>query len=218
MLRGITVLAGERPLVEGLDATFAPGRLTAVTGPSGAGKSTLLRVLAGVVTPAAGEATLGGVPVRELSDEARLATLSLVPQGLGVLPATVRENLLLARPGAGDEECREALFRAQLGPDSGVGLDTNARELSGGQRQRVALARAFLADAPCLLVDEPTSALDRATGEAVWAELERLAHEQGKTVVAVTHDAALAARADVECRVQPATHAAARDESKGSAR
>jgi ABC-type multidrug transport system fused ATPase/permease subunit len=109
-----------------------------------------------------------------------------------VFDSTIRENLLLARPGAGDAELRAALARARLGewvaslPD---GLDTvvgeRGRALSGGQRQRLALARAFLADPSVLVLDEPTAHLDTATAGALLDDLSREAGD--RSLLLITH-------------------------------
>lgn len=188
----ITVRGNGRAVLSELTLTAPASSITAVTGPSGAGKTTLLRVLAGLRTIDAGSVIVGGTSIAEISEATRADTVLLVPQGVAVLAATIRDNLLLSAPGASDAECASALSRAQLG----ARLDADAATLSGGERQRVALARAFLSPAPVILLDEPTSALDAANTGRVWAEIEKLAHVEGKTVVVVTHDPELAARSD----------------------
>ncbi|KXU38476.1 ABC transporter [Ventosimonas gracilis] len=184
-------LDGNRVL-DGLSHRFASGRLTAITGASGTGKTSLLRVLAGLESLSGGAVYLAGVEMAQLHEQARHQTVLLVPQGGDVLQATVRENLALSAPDATDAQLVTALQQAQLRID----LDADAARLSGGEKQRIGLARAFLTTAPVVLLDEPTSALDNANAARLMDGLHTLAHTQGKTVVLVTHDPALAARAD----------------------
>jgi len=191
---------GGRRVLDGLSYRFAPGLLTSITGPSGAGKTTLLRALAGFEPVAAGRILVAGIDVMQLTQSARHQAVLLVPQGGDVLSATVRENLALCAPQAADAALHAALRQVQLEVD----LDAYAPQLSGGERQRIGLARAFLSPAPIVLLDEPTSALDPAKAGHLLSALQALAHGQGKTVVFVTHDLELAARADacLELRCQ----------------
>lgn len=159
----------------------------------------MLRVFAGLQPVAAGEAAIAGTPVAELSEAGRQGAVLLVPQGVAVLAASVRDNLLLSAPDARDEACRAALERAHLEVD----LDRDATLLSGGERQRLALARAFLTEARVILLDEPTSALDSRVADKIWVELLRLAHDCGRTVIVVTHDPGLARRSDNLVDISP---------------
>ncbi|MHC9042976.1 ATP-binding cassette domain-containing protein [Microbacterium saperdae] len=193
---GVGVSSGGRELLHELSFRAAPGELTVVTGSSGAGKSTLLRAITGLQPLARGVVRVGGVPVAELREDGRPDAVLLVPQGGDVLPGAVRENLLLSGD-RDDDALLVALERAGLA----VALDARASELSGGERQRVGLARAFLTPAPVVLLDEPTSALDRRAADDLWSQLHLLAHEDGKTVLVVTHDPRLAARADAHVAV-----------------
>lgn len=198
--REVTVEMDGRRILDNLTLVASAGSLTAITGPSGIGKSTLLCVLAGMTTLQSGIVEFEPVtrepprrvPISTLSEDARTATVFLVPQSLRVLDATVRENLLLTRPDASDHQLTKALRRAHLD----VALEADASVFSGGERQRLALARAFLSSAPVLICDEPTSALDAAHGEALWDELLACAHADGRTVIVVTHDLAFARIAD----------------------
>ena len=136
--------------------------------------------------------TIGGTDVRLLRQEDARRTLALEGQDAHVFDATIRANLLVARPDAGDDALHGALRRARLDdwvsalPD---GLDTQVGEdgsrLSGGQRQRLTVARALLADAPVLLLDEPTAHLDPPTAEALVRDV--LTAAEGRTVLLVTH-------------------------------
>ncbi|MGO1539805.1 MAG: ATP-binding cassette domain-containing protein [Leucobacter sp.] len=194
--------ANERGIIDDLTLHLPSSTITAIIGPSGAGKSTFLRIVAGLQRPSVGSVRIGGTDISSLDEDVRTETVLLIPQGLAVLPTTVRENLLLIRPNADDSTCVEALHRAQID----VSLDTDASTLSGGERQRVSLARAFLSPAQVILLDEPTSALDDGMAARVWKELDLLAYAEGKTIVIVTHDPHLAERADGRHVFVPATN------------
>jgi len=202
-VQGATLTVDGRRVLDGLHHRFVPGTLTAIIGPSGAGKTTLLRALAGLEPLDDGAIFLADTHIATLDAQARQLACLLIPQGGDVLPATVRENLVLSAPKACDEQMTEALARAQID----VPLEADATRLSGGERQRVGLARAFLAPAPVILLDEPTSALDDATATRLVMELRELAHDRGLTLVMVTHDLALASRADARLELKPAMQA-----------
>jgi putative ABC transport system ATP-binding protein len=185
-----------------VSAVFAPGRLTAIVGPSGSGKSTLLHALAGIVVPQQGEVRHGATVVSRLGerqrDAWRLAHCGMVFQDFRlideldalantVLPAQFRS---LRLPAGLLDRAKALLARLDVPQRSGP-----VARLSRGEQQRVALARALLLDAPLILADEPTASLDAANGERIADELLALART-GKTVVAVTHDERLVARAD----------------------
>ncbi|MGC0366991.1 ATP-binding cassette subfamily B protein [Rhodococcus sp. 27YEA15] len=201
-IENLTAAIGGRTILDDLTHVFRCAAVTAVTGPSGAGKSTLLRTLAGFETPVGGSVRYAGVDLAEIGEDARPSVALLVPQGADVLRATVRENLALAAPDASDAQLTAALLRAQIA----VSLDADASLLSGGERQRVGLARAFVSSAPVLLLDEPTSALDGRTAAALSKELHRLANEDGRTVVIVTHDPVFADEADERVVLDSATY------------
>lgn len=196
----VSARRGDRVVVFPTTFRAPSGAVTAVTGPSGAGKSTLLRMIAGLEHPDGGTLEIGGVRVDEVLEHERPHTALLIPQGADVLPSTVRDNLSFTAPDrVPDRALNRALNRARLD----IPLDADAGTLSGGERQRLGLARAFLADAPVILLDEPTSALDADTARRVWSELEDLAHGAGKAVIVVTHDPALAGRADHRVTLNP---------------
>ena len=188
----IKVVADQNTIINDLSYSFLPGSFTAIMGPSGVGKSTFLRILSGYEQPSSGTVTLGHDGISDLDEVSRHNAIRYVPQNTGVLKTTVRENLQLATPDATDDTLRDALSRAQLIID----LAADAASLSGGQQQRISLANVFLSNANIILLDEPTSALDKETALVVMQNLRALAHQQGKTIIVVTHDSDLAQQTD----------------------
>lgn len=187
--------------------TFAPG-LTAVVGPSGSGKSTLLNLLAGFDTPTGGRVLAGETDLGRLTEaqraDFRLAHYGFVFQNHNLVTMlTAQENVEfpLSLAGVPPRERRERA-RALLAQ---VGLERRAahlpHQLSGGEAQRVALARALVHEPAVLLADEPTGNLDSASGERVL-ELLLGPARAGRTVVLITHDRDVAARADFTLHVK----------------
>ncbi|MEV4005949.1 thiol reductant ABC exporter subunit CydC [Actinomadura sp. NPDC049753] len=200
-LLGVRVAYGEGVALDGVDLRVERGRRVAVVGASGAGKSTLLAAVSGDVPVAAGAVLLGGRDVGVYAPgDVREAVRGLA-QDAHVFAASVRANLLLARPDADEERLWAAAERARFaevvralpdGWDTVVGA--GGRGLSGGQRQRLLLARALLADPPVLVLDEPTEGLDPAAADAVTREL--LEAPGGGTLLLVTHRLAALGAAD----------------------
>ena len=188
----IKVVADQNTIINDLSYSFLPGSFTAIMGPSGVGKSTFLRILSGYEQPSSGTVTLGHDDISDLDEVSRHNAIRYVPQNTGVLKTTVRDNLQLATPDATDDMLHDALSRAQLIID----LAADAASLSGGQQQRISLANVFLSNANIILLDEPTSALDKETALVVMQNLRALAHQQGKTIIVVTHDSDLAQQTD----------------------
>jgi len=188
-------------VLDGVSLDVASGETVAVAGPSGSGKSTLLGLVAGLDTPSSGTIVVAGVEVTRLGEAAlarfRRETLGYVFQSYHLIPTlTAAENVgvPLDLAGVSGTPARVAELLA------GVGLADRGHhypaQLSGGEQQRVALARAMALDPPLLLADEPTGNLDSATGAAIIDLLFALNRERGTTLLLVTHDATLAARAD----------------------
>jgi len=178
--------------LDGLSVTLHPGEHMALTGPSGAGKSSVVNVLLRFWDLSGGEATLADVPLRHLAQADVRRTIALVDQDARLFSGTIRHNVTLSRPDAGDDEIARALRLAQLESWVGslpLGLETPVGEqggqVSGGQRQRIALARAILADAPVLVLDEPTSGLDEETATALLDDVTAAA--DGRSVLLITH-------------------------------
>ncbi|HEX9798995.1 MAG TPA: ABC transporter ATP-binding protein [Thermoanaerobaculia bacterium] len=195
--------SGERDLtiVDRLSLRVDPGEFVAILGPSGSGKSTLLGLAAGLDRPSAGEVLLDGRPIHDLSEDAlarlRRGRIGFVFQSFQLLGnLTALENVLLPLELAG----RDHAARRAHEMLAAVGLAERGHhypsQLSGGEQQRVALARAFAVEPSLLLADEPTGNLDGATGAMVLELLARLRADHGATLVLVTHDPEVAARAD----------------------
>ena len=188
-------------ILHGVSLHVAEQEMVAVMGPSGSGKSTLLYCLAGLEAPTSGSVALAGRPLADLSRaelaKMRRSSVGFVFQAYNLVPTlTVTENVTLpytlakARPPTG-------LVAKTL---AAVGLSdrANARppSLSGGEQQRTALARVLAQQPDVIFADEPTGALDVRTGEAVLAELVRIAHTPGRCALVVTHDPKVAAVCD----------------------
>ncbi|MBO9353367.1 thiol reductant ABC exporter subunit CydC [Bordetella petrii] len=182
------------PVLDDVSLRIEPGERVAITGPSGSGKSTLLNLLLRLEEPQSGQVCFGGVDVRQAAQAQWHRRVAWLAQDAPVFLGTLRTNLLIGAPEAGDAALWAALDAAGLGdfvrglPD---GLDTWAGEtgasLSAGQARRLCLARALLAPAPVLALDEPTAGLDQATQAAFFNDLAQAA--QGRTVLLVTHAA-----------------------------
>ena len=194
--------AGTLTILHPLDLTIASGTVAAITGPSGSGKSTLLGLIAGLDAPSGGRVVIDGVDITALGEDglARLrgSRIGFVFQFFHLLPSlTAYENVLVPMEIAGVEGAA-ARAQALLGE---VGLADRAHhypsQLSGGEQQRVAIARALANDPPLLLADEPTGNLDTATGHAIIELLLGINRTRRTTLVLVTHDPELAARAEV---------------------
>jgi putative ABC transport system ATP-binding protein len=185
-----------------IDLTIQPGEFVSILGPSGSGKSTLLNMVAGIDKPTSGQVFVAGEAIHDL-DEDRLARwrgrhVGVVFQFFQLLPTlTILENVILPMDFCGVYRQYEREPKA-LALLEQVGLAHQAHKLpstlSGGEQQRVAIARALANDPPLIVADEPTGNLDTATAATVFALFERMVR-QGKTLLVVTHDLDLSARA-----------------------
>ena len=188
--------------LRGVDLTVAAGELVAIVGPSGSGKSTILNLVTGIDRPTAGTVIVDGRRLDELSEEQlavwRGANVGIVFQFFQLLPTlSALENAVLPLDLARWRSKRDRFERARHNLEL-VGLgdkgDHLPAELSGGERQRVAIARALASEPKLIVGDEPTGNLDTVTAAEMFELFERL-NGEGKTVVYVTHDRELAARA-----------------------
>jgi putative ABC transport system ATP-binding protein len=191
-----------------VDLTIAPGELIAIQGPTGGGKSTLLQILGALDRPSSGKVAVGGQEISSLSgrelSQVRAERIGFVFQNYNLIPTlTAQQNVETALVPLGvsaaerHSRAREALAE--------VGLADRAThlpgELSGGQAQRVAIARALVKRPSVLLADEPTGNLDEVTRDEIIGLVESQWREHGLTVVIVTHDSAVAARAQRRLRI-----------------
>lgn len=197
----LTSTSGPVEILRGVDFSCKAGESVAIIGPSGSGKSSLISIGAGLERASTGDVELLGTNLSGLDEDAlarlRRGRVSMVFQSFHLLPTmTALDNVRAALEIAAMDD---AMARAKRALDA-VGLsdrlDHYPGQLSGGERQRVAVARALTCEPDLVFADEPTGNLDTKTGEAVADLLFRIASEQGSTLVLVTHDQALAARAD----------------------
>lgn len=187
--------------IDGISAVFPFGATTAVVGESGSGKSTLLRLIARFWDIDSGSLHIGERDIRELPQEQLMNLISIVDQDNFLFDMSIRDNILLGKAGASEQEllgavqasgCEEIIRRLPEGLDTLVGSGGDL--LSGGERQRVCIARAILKNAPILLLDEPTASMDMENERKVQLALQKLV--KGKTVIMVAHRLKTAVGAD----------------------
>jgi ATP-binding cassette subfamily B multidrug efflux pump len=184
-------------VIDGLTLTVRPGEKIGLIGRSGAGKSTLVNLLLRFHDLSGGRILIDGQDIATATQDSLRSHIGMVTQDTSLLHRSLRDNIAYSRPGATDEDVRQAAERAEADafiahlsdPHGRTGYDAHVGErgvkLSGGQRQRIAIARVMLKDAPILLLDEATSALDSEVEVAIQGSLDTLM--QGKTVIAIAH-------------------------------
>ena len=184
--------------LDGVSVSFYRGEFWSIMGPSGSGKSTMLNLLGCLDRPTAGRCLIDGLDVAGFEDnqlsDIRLGRLGFVFQSFNLIAQlTVSENIEMPMYYLGIDADEAAARAAELAAMVGLGdrLDHRPAELSGGQQQRVAIARALANNPSILLADEPTGNLDSATGQQIMTLLRQL-HEQGRTIVMVTHEQSVA--------------------------
>lgn len=189
--------------LDGINLDVHAGEVTLLMGPSGSGKTTLLSIMGCILKPSSGRVIVGGRDVTQFRERElpriRLAQFGFIFQGFNLFPAlTALENVALALDlkgisgRAAKDRATDLLSQVGLAQK----LHSYPADMSGGQKQRVAIARALAGDPAILLADEPTAALDSTTGRAVIDLLRGLAHDRGRAVVVVTHDARIMEFAD----------------------
>jgi len=213
VLRGVTKTYTQKgrtvQALRGIDLEIPRGQLVAVQGPTGGGKSTLLQMLGALDRPTSGSVQMGRNDLSTANDKElakiRGVEIGFVFQGFNLIPTlSAAENVETAF--ATNELPRAERRRRSAEALASVGLEDRAdhlpAELSGGQQQRVAIARALVKEPTVLLADEPTGALDEGTRDEIMALLEKVWHERLLTVVIVTHDSAVARRAERRLRIK----------------
>ncbi len=196
------------PALQGVSLHIKPKEFVAIVGPSGSGKSTLMHLVGCLDLPSAGKVLLEGQDISRLGEDhlsqMRGRKIGFVFQKFNLINSlSASENVELPLLFQGVEQAvREEKIRSML-ERVGLGkrLDHRPLQMSGGEQQRVAIARALVSDPSLILADEPTGNLDSRTGEQVLAFFEAL-HEEGKTLVIVTHDMNVAKRADRLIRIK----------------
>lgn len=190
----------DREILHGVDLQFPQGSFIALVGESGCGKSTIAAILMGRNKGYTGSVTIGGVELKDVNENSLLRNITYVSHQSYLFKGTVRDNLLMGKPSASDDELWAVLERVNLAGflKAEQGLDTplleKASNLSGGQCQRLALARALLHDSPVYIFDEATSNIDVESENDIMAEIHRLA--RSKTVILISHRLANVVRAD----------------------
>ena len=195
--------------LKGVDLSLVQGELTLLMGPSGSGKTTLLSILGCILTPTSGIVRIGGVTTNGLKPE-ELASLrrkhiGFIFQSYNLFPTlTALENVRIALDVIGRKGYPAAQRAEEVLREVGLGgrLQNYPANLSGGEQQRVAVARAIASSPSIVLADEPTAALDGENGHAVMALLARIAKEQNRSVLAVTHDPRTLGYADRVVRIE----------------
>jgi len=205
--KAFAVGGGVYTALRGVDLTIAQGEFVAITGPSGHGKSTLMSVIGGLDRPSAGRYRLGGADVSTLADDdlarVRSRTIGFVFQSFNLVPTlTALENVELPMVYARVDGRRQRARARELLHWAGIADHERHRpiQMSGGEQQRVAICRALALDPPLILADEPTGNLDSRSGKVVLDQLVQL-NREGRTLVLVTHDAAVAAAASREVHI-----------------
>ena len=190
----------DREILHGVNMAFPKGSFTAIVGESGCGKSTVAAILMGRNKGYTGEITVGGISLSEISEASLMENFTYISHNSYLFKGTVRENLLMARPDAGEDALWQVLEQVNLADflRSEKGLDTvlneKASNLSGGQCQRLALARALLHDSPVYIFDEATSNIDVESENDIMAQIQQLA--KTKTVILISHRLANVVGAD----------------------
>ena len=217
-MKNVSFAYPNNPVIKNLSYQFECGKVYAITGRSGAGKTTVLSLLSGLIAPVAGEILYEGKNIAKLNKyEYRSRDVGVIFQEYNLLPKfTARENIILSMDVSGKKlntltdfgtfekksDYADALLEL-VGLESDVIADSRVLKISGGQQQRIAIARALSIQPKVILADEPTGNLDTDTSEDIMKIFLKLAHENERCVIIVTHSPLIAEMADERLELKP---------------
>ncbi|WP_203345183.1 heme ABC transporter ATP-binding protein/permease CydC [Vibrio fluvialis] len=196
---------GEQPALKDVSLTIPAGNKVAIVGQTGSGKSTLIQLLCRYWDAQQGDIRIAGTRLQEWKESDLRAAISVVSQRVDILNGSLRDNLIMAKPTANDNELSAMLERVGLGklleaPGLDAWLGDGGRQLSGGEKRRIGIARALLHDGPILLLDEPTEGLDKQTEQQIMALFK--SHFESKTVIFITHRLVELETMDAVCLIE----------------
>ncbi|ELS8946973.1 heme ABC transporter ATP-binding protein/permease CydC [Vibrio fluvialis] len=196
---------GEQPALKDVSLTIRAGNKVAIVGQTGSGKSTLIQLLCRYWDAQQGDIRIAGTRLQEWKESDLRAAISVVSQRVDILNGSLRDNLIMAKPTANDNELSAMLERVGLGklleaPGLDAWLGDGGRQLSGGEKRRIGIARALLHDGPILLLDEPTEGLDKQTEQQIMALFK--SHFENKTVIFITHRLVELETMDTVCLIE----------------
>ncbi|EKO3534921.1 cysteine/glutathione ABC transporter ATP-binding protein/permease CydC [Vibrio fluvialis] len=196
---------GEQPALKDVSLTIPVGHKVAIVGQTGSGKSTLIQLLCRYWDAQQGDIRIAGTRLQEWKESDLRAAISVVSQRVDILNGSLRDNLIMAKPAANDNELSAMLERVGLGklleaPGLDAWLGDGGRQLSGGEKRRIGIARALLHNGPILLLDEPTEGLDKQTEQQIMALFQ--SHFENKTVIFITHRLVELETMDAVCLIE----------------
>ncbi|MCG6412762.1 heme ABC transporter ATP-binding protein/permease CydC [Vibrio fluvialis] len=196
---------GEQPALKDVSLTIPAGNKVAIVGQTGSGKSTLIQLLCRYWDAQQGDIRIAGTRLQEWKESDLRAAISVVSQRVDILNGSLRDNLIMAKPAANDNELSAMLESVGLSKLlEAPGLDTwlgdGGRQLSGGEKRRIGIARTLLHDGPILLLDEPTEGLDKQTEQQIMALFQ--SHFENKTVIFITHRLVELETMDAVCLIE----------------
>ncbi|ENH4361460.1 cysteine/glutathione ABC transporter ATP-binding protein/permease CydC [Vibrio fluvialis] len=196
---------GEQPALKDVSLTIPAGNKVAIVGQTGSGKSTLIQLLCRYWDAQQGDIRIAGTRLQEWKESDLRAAISVVSQRVDILNGSLRDNLIMAKPTANDNELSAILERVGLSklleaPGLDAWLGDGGRQLSGGEKRRIGIARALLHNGPILLLDEPTEGLDKQTEQQIMALFQ--SHFENKTVIFITHRLVELETMDAVCLIE----------------
>ncbi|EOW9549055.1 cysteine/glutathione ABC transporter ATP-binding protein/permease CydC [Vibrio fluvialis] len=197
--------SGGEPALKDVSLTIPAGNKVAIVGQTGSGKSTLIQLLCRYWDAQQGDISIAGTRLQEWKESDLRAAISVVSQRVDILNGSLRDNLIMAKPTANDNELSAMLERVGLSklleaPGLDAWLGDGGRQLSGGEKRRIGIARALLHNGPILLLDEPTEGLDKQTEQQIMALFQ--SHFENKTVIFITHRLVELETMDAVCLIE----------------